>query len=86
MTVESEVGKVHESEDDGGDADEDGPEGDEDVGQGCVDDCRIASYVFQDIKPVSLNDDGYGRVSPIHTQRDGWTNKGSCSRLEGPNR
>jgi len=59
VTVESDVGKVHECEDEGGESDEDWPEGDEEVCQGGVDDGRVASYVFEDVEPVSLNDKGW---------------------------
>lgn len=87
MTVESNVADVHDGEDECGESDKDGPEGDEEVRQGGVDDGRIASYVFQDVKPVPLNNDGYKtQVSVLHAREKmgRQTHKESCSRLEGP--
>ena len=59
MTVTSDVEEVHGSKDERGDSNEDGPESDEEVRQSCVDDRWVASYIFEDIEPVSLNNDGW---------------------------
>ena len=59
MTVESDVAEVHDREGEGSNADEDWPERDKEVCQRGVDDGRIASYVFKNVEPVSLNDNGW---------------------------
>ena len=56
MAVEAEVAEVHGREDEGGDSDEDWPERDEEVCQRGVDDRWVASDVFEDVEPMSLND------------------------------
>ena len=58
MTVKTDIGEVHGCENEQGDSDEEGPEGDEDIRQRRVDYRWIASNVFEDVEPVSLNDDG----------------------------
>ena len=58
MTVESDVAEVHDREGEGSNADEYWPEGYEEVGQRGIDDGWIASYVFKNVEPVSLNDNG----------------------------
>lgn len=83
MAVESDVTEIHDGEDEGGESNEDGPEGEEEVGQGSVDDCRIASYVFQDIKPVSLNDDGKDHVQDWKTQSNEQVDHESTAFLRG---
>jgi len=58
VTVAIEVGCIQGDKDERGDPDEDWPERDEEVGQGSVDDGRVASYILKDIEPVSLDDNG----------------------------
>ena len=58
MTVVPDIGEVHGDETEQGDSDEEGPERDEDVRQRGVDDRWVTSYVLEDVKPVSLNDNG----------------------------
>lgn len=53
------VVEVHDGEDEGGDSDEDWPEGDEEVRQGGVDDRRVASYIFENVEPMTLDDDSW---------------------------
>ena len=56
VAVSSNVGGVHNCEDKRGDSDEDRPERDE-VGEQGVDNRWVTSYVFENIEPVSLNND-----------------------------
>ena len=58
VAMVTDVADVEDREDEGSDSDEDGPKGDEEIGQGSIDDGRVASHIFQDVEPVSLNDIG----------------------------
>ena len=59
MTVTSDVKEVHGSKDKRGDSNEDGPKSDEEVRQSGVDDRWVASYIFEDVESVALNNDGW---------------------------
>lgn len=68
MTVAIKVGCIQGDKDERGDPDEDRPERDEEVGQGSVDDGRVASYILKDIEPVSLDDNGKDHVQDRKAQ------------------
>ena len=87
MTVAPDVAGIQHCEDEQGDSDEEWPECDEEVGQGSVDEGRVASYILEDIEPVSLNDNSC-KSHNVSTTRDAhrWfqeircTHKESCTR------
>ena len=58
MMVRTDVDEVDDGEDERGNSDEDWPEREEEVGERGVDDRRAASDVFENVEPVTLNDDG----------------------------
>ena len=57
MTVSSDVDEVHDGKDERGDSDEDRPEGDEEVGERGIDDRWVTPHAFENVEPVSWNDD-----------------------------
>ena len=69
MTVTPDVADVQGCEDKQGDSDEDWPERDEEVSQGGVDQGRVTSDIFEDIEPVSLNDNGCKITKRQHNTR-----------------
>lgn len=80
MAVASDVVDVQGCEDEQGDPDEDWPERDEKVGQGGVDDGRVASYILEDIEPVSLNDNGCKPHNVSTTRGDAFEEQGARTK------
>lgn len=68
MAVAPDVAGIQDCEDEQGDSDEEWPECDEEVGQGSVDEGRVASYILEDIEPVSLNDNRKDHVQDRKAQ------------------
>ena len=59
MVVRSDVGEGHYGKDERGDSDEDWPLRDEEVCERGADDRRAASDVFENVEPVSLNNNDW---------------------------
>ena len=59
MIAGADVGEVHDGKYERGDSDECWPERDEEVGERGVEDRWVASDVFENVEPVSLNDNGW---------------------------
>ena len=58
MMVKSDVGRVHDGEDERGDSDKDWPERDGEARESGVDDYRVESDGFKNVGPMSSLDDG----------------------------